>query len=38
MDLVADILDGDPFNGLGKPKALKYFPEFLRIDQINQLG
>lgn len=27
MDLVADILDGDPFNGLGKPEALKYFPE-----------
>jgi toxin YoeB len=27
MDLVADILDGDPFNGLGKPEPLKYFPE-----------
>jgi toxin YoeB len=27
IDLVADILDGDPFNGLGKPEPLKYFPE-----------
>jgi toxin YoeB len=27
MDLMADILDGDPFNGLGKPEPLKYFPE-----------
>jgi toxin YoeB len=27
MDLVADILNGDPFNGLGKPEPLKYFPE-----------
>jgi toxin YoeB len=27
MDLVADIFDGDPFNGLGKPEPLKYFPE-----------
>jgi toxin YoeB len=24
LDLVADILDGDPFQGLGKPEALKY--------------
>jgi toxin YoeB len=24
MDLVADILDGDPFTGLGKPEGLKY--------------
>lgn len=24
MDLVADILDGDPFTGLGKPEPLKY--------------
>jgi toxin YoeB len=27
MDLVADILDGDPFNGLGKPEPLKYVLE-----------
>ncbi len=27
IDLVADILDGDPFKGLGKPEPLKYFPE-----------
>ncbi len=24
MDLVADILDGDPFKGIGKPEPLKY--------------
>jgi toxin YoeB len=24
MDLVADILDGEPFTGLGKPEPLKY--------------
>lgn len=24
LDLVADILDGDPFQGLGKPEPLKY--------------
>ena len=24
LDLVADILDGDPFAGIGKPEALKY--------------
>jgi toxin YoeB len=24
IDLVADILDGDPFGGLGKPEPLKY--------------
>jgi toxin YoeB len=24
MDLVADILDGDPFQGIGKPEPLKY--------------
>jgi toxin YoeB len=24
MDLVADILDGDPFSGLAKPEPLKY--------------
>lgn len=24
LDLVADILDGDPFTGLGKPEPLKY--------------
>jgi toxin YoeB len=24
LDLVADILDGDPFMGIGKPEALKY--------------
>jgi toxin YoeB len=27
IDLVADILDGDPFGGLGKPELLKYVPE-----------
>jgi toxin YoeB len=27
VDLIADILDGDPFNGIGKPEPLKYFPE-----------
>jgi toxin YoeB len=27
MDLVADILDGDLFGGLGKPELLKYVPE-----------
>ncbi|MEB3311433.1 MAG: Txe/YoeB family addiction module toxin [Snowella sp.] len=24
LDLVADILDGDPFQGIGKPEPLKY--------------
>lgn len=24
MDLIADILDGDPFKGIGKPEPLKY--------------
>jgi toxin YoeB len=24
LDLVADILDGDPFKGIGKPEPLKY--------------
>ncbi len=24
LDLVADILDGDPFTGIGKPEPLKY--------------
>jgi toxin YoeB len=24
LDLVADVLDGDPFTGIGKPEALKY--------------
>ena len=24
MDLLADILDGDPFTGIGKPEPLKY--------------
>jgi toxin YoeB len=24
LDLVADVLDGDPFKGLGKPEPLKY--------------
>jgi toxin YoeB len=24
MDLITDILDGDPFTGLGKPEPLKY--------------
>jgi toxin YoeB len=24
LDLVADVLDGDPFTGLGKPEPLKY--------------
>ena len=24
LDLVADILDGEPFKGLGKPEPLKY--------------
>jgi toxin YoeB len=24
MDLLADILDGDPFAGIGKPEPLKY--------------
>ncbi len=24
LDLVADILDGEPFTGIGKPEALKY--------------
>ncbi|MFP4296570.1 MAG: Txe/YoeB family addiction module toxin [Spirulinaceae cyanobacterium] len=24
LDLVADVLDGDPFTGLGKPELLKY--------------
>jgi toxin YoeB len=24
MDLLADILDGDPFVGIGKPEPLKY--------------
>jgi toxin YoeB len=24
LDLVADILDGDPFTGIGKPEQLKY--------------
>jgi toxin YoeB len=24
LDLIADILDGDPFHGIGKPEPLKY--------------
>jgi toxin YoeB len=27
MDLLTDVLDGDPFNGLGKPELLKYVSE-----------
>ncbi|MEM8721457.1 MAG: Txe/YoeB family addiction module toxin [Cyanobacteria bacterium P01_G01_bin.39] len=40
MDLVADILDGDPFKGLGKPEPLKYIASDLwsrRIDLEHRL-
>lgn len=40
MDLVADILDGDPFKGIGKPEPLKYIASDTwsrRIDLENRL-
>jgi toxin YoeB len=40
LDLVADILDGDPFSGLGKPEPLKYIAAdswSRRIDQEHRL-
>lgn len=40
MDLVADILDGDPFKGIGKPEPLKYIASDLwsrRIDLEHRL-
>ena len=40
MDLVADILDGDPFRGIGKPEPLKYIASDTwsrRIDLENRL-
>ncbi|BAU64001.1 hypothetical protein STA3757_13700 [Stanieria sp. NIES-3757] len=40
MDLVADILDGDPFKGIGKPEPLKYIASDIwsrRIDLEHRL-
>jgi len=40
MDLIADILDGDPFRGIGKPEPLKYIAADTwsrRIDLENRL-
>ena len=40
LDLVADILDGDPFRGIGKPEPLKYIASDTwsrRIDLENRL-
>lgn len=40
MDLIQDILDGDPFKGLGKPEPLKYIQPDIwsrRIDQEHRL-
>ena len=40
LDLVADILDGDPFDGLGKPEPLKYIAPNIwsrRIDLEHRL-
>jgi toxin YoeB len=40
MDLVADILDGEPFTGLGKPEPLKYIAANIwsrRIDLEHRL-
>jgi toxin YoeB len=40
MDLLSDVLDGDPFSGLGKPEPLKYVAAGTwsrRIDQEHRL-
>ncbi|MBL1209584.1 Txe/YoeB family addiction module toxin [Geminocystis sp. GBBB08] len=40
LDLVADILDGEPFTGIGKPEALKYISADIwsrRIDLEHRL-
>jgi toxin YoeB len=40
LDLVTDILDGDPFKGIGKPEPLKYIASNTwsrRIDLENRL-
>lgn len=40
MDLVTDVLDGDPFAGLGKPEPLKYIAANIwsrRIDLEHRL-
>ncbi len=35
MDLVADILDGNPFKGIGKPEPLKYIASDTRSRRID---
>jgi toxin YoeB len=35
LDLVADVLDGDPFTGIGKPEALKYIAANTRSRRID---
>ena len=35
MDLVTDVLDGDPFTGLGKPEPLKYIAANIWSRRIN---